>query len=301
MQKETVAFPEQDKTETQSPSRFTLGFSPCPNDCFIFDALVHQRIDTEGLEFDVVMEDVEELNRRAFAGNIDITKLSYHAFACLTEKYRLLNAGSALGFGVGPLLIASREIPDLPSRISSMRLAIPGKYTTANFLLSLAFPQAKNKTEMLFSAIESAVRNGEMDAGLIIHENRFTYRERGLYKLIDLGEFWETLAHAPIPLGGIVLRRNIPEEIQMKVDRVLRRSVEYAFANPDASRTFVKANAQEMSEEVMYKHIQLYVNEFSVDLGTEGRKAVHVLFDKAIETGIIPGVHQQLFVKQHQA
>jgi 1,4-dihydroxy-6-naphthoate synthase len=276
--------------------RLTLGFSPCPNDCFIFDALVHGKIDTEGLEFEVVMADVEELNRRAFAQTIDITKLSYHAFAHLTVPYQLLNSGSALGFGVGPLLISRKEIPDIQNRISTLAIAIPGKYTTANFLLSLAFPQAKNKVEMLFSEIEQAVLGSKVDAGLIIHENRFTYQSRGLHKLMDLGEFWEGYAHAPIPLGGIVMKRTFSDEIKRKTDRVLRKSVEYAFANPDASRNFVKAHAQEMSEEVMYKHIKLYVNEYSVELGTEGRRAVRLLFDKAKELGIVEGMNENLFV-----
>jgi 1,4-dihydroxy-6-naphthoate synthase len=276
--------------------KITLGFSPCPNDCFIFDALVHRKIDTEGLEFDVHMTDVEELNRHAFAGSIDVTKLSYHAFAYLTDSYALLNAGSALGFGVGPLLIAAKPIPDLANRISEFRIAIPGKYTTANFLLSLAFPDAKHKTEMLFSEIEGAVLSGTMDAGLIIHENRFTYAERGLYKLIDLGEFWENLAHAPIPLGGIVVKRSFPAELQTKIDRVIRRSVEYAFAKPDASMPFVKANAQEMSEDVMQKHIALYVNAYSVDLGETGKAAVRLLFDKAIEQGVVSAINKSIFV-----
>ncbi|HEV7232379.1 MAG TPA: 1,4-dihydroxy-6-naphthoate synthase [Bacteroidia bacterium] len=279
------------------PVRLSLGFSPCPNDCFIFDALIHQKIDTEGLEFDVVMADVEELNRRAFAGDIDITKLSYHAFAYLTNPYVLLNAGSALGFGVGPLLISAKPVEAGEERIAGFHIAIPGKYTTANFLLSLAFPRAVHKTEMLFSDIEGAVLNGRVDAGLIIHENRFTYRERGLHKIIDLGEFWEQLAHAPIPLGGIVMKRNFPEELLQRFDRVLRRSVEYAFANPDASRSFVKANAQEMSEEVMYKHIDLYVNSYSIDLGKEGRKAVKTLFDKAMEQNLISDMHSDIFVE----
>ncbi len=274
----------------------TLGFSPCPNDCFIFDALVHSKIDTEGLMFDVVMADVEELNRRAFAGTIDITKLSYHAYAHLTHPYVLLNGGSALGFGVGPLLIARRPIPDLQANVANLRIAIPGKYTTANFLLSLAYPSGKNKIEMLFSDIETAVLSNTVDAGLIIHENRFTYAERGLHKLIDLGEFWEAYANAPIPLGGIVIKRSCSSEVQQKVDRVLRKSVEYAFANPDASRTFVKAHAQEMSEDVMYKHIALYVNEYSVALGTEGRRAVKLLFEKASELGVVTGMKDDIFV-----
>ena len=167
---------------------FTLGFSPCPNDCFIFDALVHKKIDTEGLDFSVVMEDVEALNNRAFRKDLDITKLSYHAFLYLTDHYALLNSGSALGFNCGPLLVkdAKTEIAD----INAASIAIPGKYTTANFLLSLAFPKASNKRETLFSDIEGAVLSHKVDAGLLIHENRFTYQQKGLEKIMDLGEFW---------------------------------------------------------------------------------------------------------------
>jgi 1,4-dihydroxy-6-naphthoate synthase len=273
-------------------STISLGFSPCPNDCFIFDALIHKRIDTEGLEFEVFMEDVETLNRKAFRGELDITKLSYHAYAYLTEQYQLLNSGSALGNNCGPLLIANAEF-----QVSdSTRIAIPGKYTTANFLLSLAFPNAKNKTEMVFNEIEDAVLGGKVDAGLIIHENRFTYQAKGLKKLIDLGEYWETLSKAPIPLGGIVVKRTLPEELKNKVDRLIRKSVEYAFANPGASRNFVKANAQEMSEDVMYKHIELYVNKYSADLGEEGKRAVRLLFDKAQELGVIGKIREKIFL-----
>jgi 1,4-dihydroxy-6-naphthoate synthase len=277
-------------------NKLTLGFSPCPNDCFIFDAMVHGRIDTEGLEFELIMEDVEALNRKAMEGNIAITKLSYHALAYLTNAYALLDAGSALGFGVGPLLIAKKAMPKLKEEIAGMRIAIPGRLTTANFLLSLAFPQAVNKVEMLFSDIEDAVLNGTVDAGLIIHENRFTYQDKGLHKLLDMGSYWESLTQGPIPLGGIVISRKLDSDIQQKVSRVLRKSVEYAFANPTASRSFVTAHAQEMSEAVMQKHIDLYVNKYSVSLGTEGRAAVQLMFDKARELGLVTEMNENLFV-----
>lgn len=279
-------------TNNRQPTTISLGFSPCPNDCFIFDAMLHGKIDTEGIEFEVFMEDVETLNQKAFKGDLDVTKLSYHAYAYLTKPYQLLNAGSALGNNCGPLLIANSEF-----RISdSTKIAIPGKYTTANFLLSLAFPEARNKTEMLFSDIEGAVLSGEVDAGLIIHENRFTYEQKGLKKLIDLGEYWETLSKAPIPLGGIVIKRALPDELKSKFDRILRKSVEFAFANPDSSRNFVKAHAQEMSEDVMYKHIGLYVNNYTVDLGVDGRRAVQLLFDKAQEAGVINKIEKDIFL-----
>ena len=275
-------------------SSITLGFSPCPNDCFIFDAMLQGKIDTEGLEFEVFMEDVETLNQKAFKGELDVTKLSYHAYAHLTKNYQLLNAGSALGNGCGPLLISANN--QQLTTVNHLKIAIPGKYTTANFLLSLAFPEAKNKVEMVFSEIEDAVLSGKVDAGLIIHENRFTYEQKGLKKIIDLGEYWEELAKAPIPLGGIVIKRNFSDEVKKKFDRVLRKSVEYAFANPKSSLNFVKANAQEMSEEVMYKHIDLYVNNYSVDLGEEGKRAVQLLFDKAQELGVINKIEENIFL-----
>ena len=286
--------------------KLTLGFSPCPNDTFIFDALIHHKIDTEGLDFEVLYEDVETLNQKAFRGELDITKLSYHAFAHITDKYVLLDAGSALGFGVGPLLISDLEIsvsdlqnnqiPHPASPIRNPLIGIPGKYTTANLLLGLEFPNATNKVELVFSASEDAVLEGRVDAGLIIHENRFTYQDKGLKKIIDLGDYWEKQTGCAIPLGGIVANRNLPVEVQHKINRVLRRSVEFAFANPKSGLDFIRSHAQEMSEEVMYKHIDLYVNQYSIDLGTEGRKAIQLLFDTALEKGIIPPINQGIFL-----
>lgn len=271
----------------------TLGFSPCPNDCFMFDAIVHRRIDLEGLEFTPVIDDVEALNRRAFEGGIDVTKLSYHAFAHCADRYALLEAGSALGRGCGPLLIAARPMP--MEEVASARIAIPGRHTTASFLLAFAFPSVRDTTELIFSEIEQAVSDGRVDAGVIIHENRFTYEAKGLKKVIDLGEHWERVTGAPIPLGGIAVRRDLPQEVQQAMNRVMRRSVEYAFANPGASRAFVREHAQEMDEEVMRQHIALYVNEYSVDLGPDGRRAIEILFDKARAHGAFPAP-RDLFV-----
>jgi 1,4-dihydroxy-6-naphthoate synthase len=275
----------------------SLGFSPCPNDCFMFDAIVNRRIDLEGLEFSVHLADVEALNKAAFAGDTDVTKLSYHAYAYCTGDYVLLDAGSALGRNCGPLLISKRAIA--PGEVASggLRIAIPGTFTTANFLLGLAFPNALDKTALVFSEIESALLSERFDAGLIIHENRFTYADKGLKKIIDLGEYWEGETGAPIPLGGIVIKRTLPDEVKQRVNRVLRRSVEYAFAHRTASLDYVRAHAQEMSEDVMYRHIDLYVNKYSVDLGTEGRRAVELLFAKATETGIIPRTNRSLFLE----
>jgi 1,4-dihydroxy-6-naphthoate synthase len=276
--------------------RLTLAFSPCPNDCFMFDAVVNRRIDLEGLDFDVRLADVEALNKAAFAGEVDVTKLSYHAYAYCAGNYVLLDAGSALGRNCGPLLISKRPISPEEVASGSLRIAIPGKYTTANFLLGLAFPNARDKTELLFSDIEGAVLDGRSDAGLIIHENRFTYAAKGLTKIVDLGEFWESETGAPIPLGGIVVRRSLPEDVRQAVNRIVRRSVEYAFAHRAASLPFVREHAQEMSEQVMYQHIDLYVNEYSVDLGPEGRRAVELLFEKARALGVIPPIEQRLFL-----
>ncbi|ATP58159.1 1,4-dihydroxy-6-naphthoate synthase [Pedobacter ginsengisoli] len=278
--------------------KLSLGFSPCPNDTFIFDALIHHKIDTEGLEFEVFFDDVETLNQKAFKGELDITKLSFHAFAHVYEQYALLDAGSALGFGVGPLLICKNEnLIHTPEKLTTnLKVGIPGKYTTANFLLGIAFPHLVDKQEMIFSEIESALIDNKIDAGLIIHENRFTYSEKGLHKIIDLGSYWEQLTGCAIPLGGIVINRNIDIETQQKVNRLLRKSVEFAFANPKSGIDFIKQHAQEMSEEVMYKHIELYVNKYSVNLGTEGRKAIDVLFKLAVEKGLIQPIDRDLYL-----
>jgi len=275
--------------------KLTIGYSPCPNDCFIFDALIHGKIDTEGLQFEVLLEDVETLNKKALKGELDITKLSYHAFAYVLENYILLRSGSALGFNCGPLLIqdARCTMKDLNS---NSKIAIPGKLTTANLLLSIAYPNLTNKVEYLFSDIENAVLSGEVDAGLIIHENRFTYQDRGLNKIMDLGEFWDSLIHAPIPLGGIVIKRNLGNELQQKVNRLIKKSVGFAFANPESSMAYVKAHAQEMSEEVMKKHIALYVNNFSIDLGETGINAVQLLFNKAKELNLFKFNNEKIVI-----
>ncbi len=277
----------------------SLGYSPCPNDTFIFDAMVHGRIDTEGLSFEVHLGDVEALNQRAFAGELDITKLSYHAFGHLTPTYALLNAGSALGRGVGPLLVTAdaalaartqEQADGLNSDVlpAATPVAIPGKYTTANYLLGLAAPQLENKQEVLFSDIEEQILSGQFKAGLLIHENRFTYHERGLHKLADLGEYWESTTGYAIPLGGIVIRRSLPKALRETFDRVLARSVRYAFDNPEASAAYVAQHAQEMDPEVRRKHINLYVNQFSLDLGPEGQAAVNGFLAQGRERGVIP-------------
>ena len=274
----------------------SLSVSPCPNDCFMIDAIVNRRIDLEGLEFSLQLADVEALNRSAFEGRAEVTKLSYHAYAYCADRYVVLDAGSALGRNCGPLLISKREISRADVAAGNLKIAIPGRFTTANLLLGLAFPEARNTVELVFSAIESAVLNEEVDAGVIIHENRFTYEARGLKKIIDLGEYWERETGHPIPLGGIVVKRALPDGVKDVVNRVLRRSVEYAFANRSASLPFVREHAQEMDEAVMYRHIDLYVNQYSVDLGTEGRGAVEALFARAAASGVMPAPKQPLFL-----
>jgi len=280
--------------------KLSLGFSPCPNDTFIFDALIHHKIDTEGLTFDVSFDDVETLNQKALKGELDITKLSFHAFAHVADQYALLDAGSALGFGVGPLLICKDEAlinsPEIKAEPSALRVAIPGELTTANFLLGIAFPNIQQKEVMVFSAIEDALLNQTIDLGLIIHENRFTYADKGLHKIVDLGSYWEELTGCAIPLGGIVINRNLDLEIQHKVNRLIRKSVEFAFENPKSGIDFIASHAQEMDEAVMYKHIELYVNKYSVELGPEGRKAIDILFEMAQEKGIIPALTKHLYV-----
>ncbi len=273
-----------------------LGFSPCPNDTFIFDAMLHGKIDTEGITFIPVIEDVETLNQQALQQALAITKLSYHAFAHLVDKYILLDAGSALGFGVGPLLISKNKIENIEDNIANLRIGIPGKLTTANFLLNIAFPQAQQKVEMVFSDIENALIKEEIDLGLIIHENRFTYAAKGLHKVIDLGSFWEQKTGSAIPLGGIVMSRKYDKETINKVNRIMARSVEFAMKNPLSSAAFVKQHAQEMEESVMVQHIQLYVNKYSLNLGVEGRKAVSTLLESAVAQGLILPLTNNIFI-----
>jgi 1,4-dihydroxy-6-naphthoate synthase len=274
--------------------RLTLGFSPCPNDTFIFDAMVHGRIDTEGLEFDYFLTDVEELNRKALNSEVDITKISYHAYAYVASNYLILDAGSALGHRNGPLLISKKRIG--VSELPGLRIAIPGKYTTANLLFSIAWPEVVNKTEYLFSKIEDALLEDEVDAGLIIHETRFTYYRRGLHKLADMGEYWESLTGLPIPLGAIVIKRSVPDDIAQKVNRVVRRSLEYAYKDSFASYDFVAGNAREMDSTIMNNHIKLFVNEFTIDLGSKGREAISELFRIAAEKGVIPLLPERIFL-----
>ena len=272
--------------------KLTLGYSPCPNDTFIFDALVNKNIDSEGFEFDVILEDVETLNQSSFDAKLDITKLSYPAFFQNLDKYVLLNSGAALGKGVGPILISKSKVKSQKSKIEERLIALPGKNTTANLLFCFAYPKAKKKIFMRFDKIEDFVLDdssqvstvgGDLEGagalGVIIHENRFTYRQKGLHKVTDLGEYWEEKMNTPIPLGGIAIRRSIDKARSLQIDNLIRKSIEFAFANYPLITDYVKQHSQEMSEDVMRQHINLYVNDFSITLGDEGKRAISVLFE----------------------
>jgi len=275
-------------------NKIKIGFSTCPNDTFMFDALVHKKIDTKGLDFDVTLADIEELNNLTKQGKIDVLKTSFHSYAYVSDKYVLLDSGSALGKNNGPILISKYKI--YPDEISDLHIAIPGEKTTANLLLSIAYPNVKKKTEYIFSDIEDVVLSKEVDAGLIIHENRFTYAKKGLKKIIDFGEYWEEKLKSPIPLGGIVIKRSLKYELQLTINKLIRQSIEYAYLHKGSAEKFIKENAQEMNDEVIQKHIDLYVNSYSINLGKKGREAINVLYNKANSLGIIPKMNEQIFL-----
>ena len=254
--------------------KLTLGFSPCPNDTFIFDALVNKKIDTDNFSFEVVLEDVQTLNEWALSGKLDISKISYGVLPLLLQKYSLLEAGGALGKGVGPLLITHGKNGITREQINDATIAIPGEHTTAHMLFSLAFPYAKNKKFMIFSEIENSVMNHSVDAGVIIHENRFTYQQKGLHKLMDLGQYWEQQTHAPIPLGGIVMRKDHPASLHRKINDLIGKSLAWAWSSYPVITSYVKEHSQEMNEQVMRQHIDLYVNNYSSNLGEDGKMAV---------------------------
>jgi 1,4-dihydroxy-6-naphthoate synthase len=259
--------------------KLTLGFSPCPNDTFIFDALVNKKIDTEGLEFEVFLEDVQTLNEWAREGKLDVSKISYGVLPLVLDNYIVLNSGGALGKGVGPLLISKEEVSDHAIKIDHQKVAIPGRNTTAHMLFSLAYPDAANKQFMIFSKVENAVLNNEVNYGVIIHENRFTYQDKGLHKVVDLGDYWEKETGLPIPLGGIVAKRDMNRNLQLKIDALIHKSIDYAFRYYPELTEYVKQHSQEMSETVMRQHIDLYVNNFSLRLGKAGQNAVNKLLE----------------------
>ena len=259
--------------------KIVLDISTCPNDTFLFEALLARRVDTEGLAFEARLADIERLNRRLLDGKALVSKMSYALYPLIADRYRLLTAGSALGYGSGPLLVSRREIR--PEELGDALIAVPGLHTTANRLLETAFPAAKRKREYLFSDILEAVRRGEADAGVLIHETRFTYAERGLRLVADLGKEWERLTGLPVPLGGIAVSRGLDGETARKVNRSLKRSVRYALEHPEEAMPFVRAHARELDDGIIRRHIALFVNDFSVDLGETGKKAVAALLGKS--------------------
>jgi 1,4-dihydroxy-6-naphthoate synthase len=277
--------------------KLTLGFSPCPNDTFIFDALVNNKTDAEGLEFDVLLKDVQTLNEWAVKGKLDITKLSYGVLPLALNEYILLNSGSALGRGVGPLLISNNEFK--MANVTDALIAIPGENTTAHLLFSLAFPNAKNKFFLRYDKIEEFVLSGK-GLGVIIHENRFTYQQKGLHKIIDLGDYWEKETGHAIPLGGIVIKRSIDTAVQKKADALIKKSIEYAYSKYPELNDYIRRHSQEMNEDVMRKHIDLYVNNYSLDLGAAGKAAILKLLDVYYSNNFGKQTNKEVFLATHQ-
>lgn len=263
--------------------KLSLAFSTCPNDTFIFEGIVNRKVWKDSLTFDVSLADIQELNSLALAGEVDIVKISYALYPLIRSNYQLLSAGSALGQGVGPLVVSRRKI--YPDELPFVRVAIPGENTTANFLFSIAYPAARQKKVFLFSDIEEAVLTNEVDVGVVIHESRFTYQQKGLRKVIDLGEFWEGETKLPIPLGGIAVKRSLARDVKIAINELIRGSVTNAWVNPGDTLAYVSRYAQAMSIDVMQKHISLYVNNYTLDIGEIGRKAVLELltrYNKAV-------------------
>jgi 1,4-dihydroxy-6-naphthoate synthase len=258
--------------------KISIGFSPCTNDTYVFDALVNQLIDTQGIEWDVFIEDVETLNEWALEQRLDVTKLSFPALFQANGSYRLLNSGAALGKGVGPLLVAKEPYSADPELIGQHHIALPGQHTTAHLLFSMAFPKATQKKFMVFSAIEEAVLSGQTQLGVLIHENRFTYADRGLHRIVDLGAYWEQETGVPIPLGGIAIKSSLPTELGQKIDQLIANSLQSA-RKLNTISPFVRSHAQNMEEKVMRQHIDLYVNDHTHSLGTTGKKAIRRLFE----------------------
>jgi 1,4-dihydroxy-6-naphthoate synthase len=272
--------------------KLTLGFSPCPNDTFIFDALVNNKIN-HGFSFDVTIADVEELNRLALDGKLDITKMSYHAYACAASKYLVCESGSALGRGNGPLFVSRLKI--YPDEVPYLKIAIPGKYTTAAFLLKYAFPTIKKPDVYLFSDIEDVVMSNEADAGVLIHEGRFTYKDKGLRLIKDLGEHWELFTKQPVPLGCIAMNRDLPADIRQSFSIALKNSILFANENPASSHDFVKRHAQEQAEEITGKHIELFVNDYTLALGDKGRNAVNFFLNETKRLKVVESIPEIIF------
>ncbi len=274
--------------------QLSLGYSPCPNDTFIFYGLMHKRVPCPGIEFTEQLEDVETLNQLALQNQLDLTKISYHALGHLRENYVLLRSGGALGRGCGPLIIAAQETS--MEKLRGKKIAIPGRLTTANLLLQLYSDGYENLLILPFDEIMGAVEQGQVDAGVIIHESRFTYQQYGLKQILDLGQWWEEESGYPIPLGGILAKRNLGSAVIRKLETALRQSIEYAYSHPQEPQAYIKQHAQELDDQVISNHIKLYVNNFSLGLGDEGIQAVNSLLSRAEERGIIPTCKLPLFI-----
>ncbi len=272
-----------------------FGFSPCPNDTFMFEALINEKITPADIEIKSYIADVEALNTLAFKQQLEITKMSFATFAKVSKFYRLLNAGSAMGNNNGPLLIAREEMNI--DKLKEITIAIPGENTTANLLLSILVPDAKHKQVFLFSEIENAVLSGSVDAGLIIHESRFTYQDKGLKKIADLGELWQEETQLPLPLGCIAVRKDVPDNLQLIIDHIIADSVKYAFDHPEGGWDYIRHYATELDDEVIKKHIDLYVNNYSFDMGEKGRHAVNTLLNEMYMNNVIMEIDKDIFLK----
>lgn len=273
--------------------QLTLGYSPCPNDTFIFYGLIHGKVPCPDIEFIEQLEDVETLNQQALKSQLDLTKISYHAFGHLRKNYVLLHSGGALGRGCGPLVIAAQDTS--MAKLRGKKIAIPGQLTTANLLLQLYSDGYEDLLILPFDRIMDAIAQGQADAGVIIHESRFTYQQHGLKRILDLGQWWEEDSGFPIPLGGILAKRSLGVTVINQIDAALRQSIEYAYAHPQEPQNYIRQHAQELDDEVVRNHIELYVNNFSIDLGDEGVQAVNCLLSRAEERGIIPPCELPLF------
>jgi 1,4-dihydroxy-6-naphthoate synthase len=259
----------------------------------MFGALVNGLTDFNPSGLEVIMKDIEALNSLAMEHQTTISKISFASYPFIADEYQILNSGSAIGYKNGPILVSRHRI--YPDEVKDLHIAIPGELTTANLLLEILFPGVKKKTAYLFSDIEDVVMDKACDAGLIIHENRFTYRKKGLLKIADLGELWEKEYDSPVPLGGIVVKRSLPEKQKKVFENALTKSIQIAFDNPGLIWPFIKKNAKELNDEVIHAHIDLYVNEFSLDLGEKGKKAIRILLGKGAELGILPQVQEDIF------
>jgi 1,4-dihydroxy-6-naphthoate synthase len=274
--------------------KISIGISSCPNDTFAFAAIFNKLIDTKNYEFNFHISDIEQLNKKAFNSEFDVTKISFFTYAQISKNYQILNSGNAIGNNNGPLLVGKRKI--YKDEINDLKIAIPGKNTTANLLLSTLFPNANKKTEYLFSEIEDVILSNEMDAGLIIHENRFTYHEKNLLKIVDLGEEWQNLTKMMIPLGGIIIKRTFDEKTKNEIDTIIKNSIEFAFKNWNLVYKFIKQYAQNLDDEVIKKHIDLYVNKHTIDLGIEGKNSINFLLNQVEKLELCEKIEKPVFI-----